>query len=58
MVNVYRVGSQTPSLKSQRIGRIDMDGRVYDLPFDEIQRAKLLMTDALLAQASAGGVQN
>ena len=38
--------------------RIDMEGRVYDLPFDEIQRAKLLMTDALLAQASAGDVQN
>jgi len=37
--------------------RIDMDGRIYDLPFEEIQRAKLVMTDELLALAETGGVQ-
>jgi len=38
--------------------RIDMDGRQYDLPFGDIQRAKLVMTDELLALADAGVAQN
>jgi ribosome maturation factor RimP len=38
--------------------RIDMEGRIYDLSFDEIQRAKLVMTDELLALAEAGGAVN
>ncbi len=38
--------------------RIDMEGRIYDLPFEEIQRAKLVMTDELLALAEAGGAVN
>ncbi len=31
--------------------RIDMDGQVYDLPYEDIQRAKLVLTDELLALA-------
>jgi ribosome maturation factor RimP len=38
--------------------RIEMEGQTYDLPFDEIQRAKLVMTDELLALAEAGRVQH
>ena len=37
--------------------RIDMDGRVYDLPVEDIQRAKLVLTDESLARADAGGAQ-
>jgi ribosome maturation factor RimP len=38
--------------------RIEMEGQTYDLPFDEIQRAKLVMTGELLALAEAGRAQH
>jgi ribosome maturation factor RimP len=34
--------------------RIDMEGQAFDLPFEEIQRAKLVMNDELLALADTG----
>ena len=38
--------------------RIDMEGQIFDLPFEEIQRAKLIMNDELLALAEAGRAQH
>ena len=38
--------------------RIDVDGTVVELPFAEIDRAKLILTDELLALAGAGDVQH
>ena len=38
--------------------RIDVDGTVIELPFAEIDRAKLILTDELLALAGAGDVEH
>jgi ribosome maturation factor RimP len=38
--------------------RIDVDGEVVDLPFADIQRAKLILNDELLALAEASDVQH
>lgn len=38
--------------------RIDVDGTVVELPFAEIDRAKLILTDELLALSGAGDVQH
>ena len=38
--------------------RIDVEGTVVELPFAEIDRAKLILTDELLALAGAGDVQH
>jgi ribosome maturation factor RimP len=38
--------------------RIDVEGETVELPFADIQRAKLILTDELLALASAEAVQH